>query len=98
MERFYIEKCTKRDTRWFCFDRMYGTGYQFEHQRFNDTQIFGMKIGTILPEGITTGNLSVEMEDWLWEHHIDKLIPPINYAAYAYADDDDEDLDDDDEW
>jgi hypothetical protein len=74
MERFIIQNSPKSDIHWGCFNQENGLACQFEHGKFNDTHIFALKHGTERPDDITLDDMCVEMEDWLWENHYDKVI------------------------
>ena len=78
MERFIIEKDAKRDDHWVCVDQVNGLACQFEHGNSRHTQSFGIKHGIERPDDITLDSLCVEMENWLWDNHRDKLIAKTN--------------------
>jgi hypothetical protein len=74
MEKFIVQKSLKRDTYWGCFNHENGLACQFENGRFNDTHTFALKHGIERPDDITLDDMCVEMEDWLWDNHHDKVI------------------------
>ena len=96
LERFVIGKDAKKEDHWVCIDKINNIACQFENGKFNDTCSFGIKRG--LEPTNNFGDLTVEMEDWLWENHGDKVLDMQDYDMEAYRDDmeegDDEDFDD----